>query len=330
MQASTKPSSETIQVGTASARPGEYATGYLECGEAVDGSSFKIPVHIVRGTKPGPTLWAQGACHGDEYDGTVAILRILAELDPNDMAGTFVAVPAANMAAYLNGTRISPLDGKDLNRHYPGDPNGTYTDRLSHLLLNEVSRVATHFVEHHGGGDTHDVVYYTLHCSHAGPTEEARAMCDAMGAETVWGSSDEWLKNSLFHRLHTAGIPAVLIECGGEGRLHPHNVQDHYDGLRNLMIHLEMLPNQEPRNVKPVKHRVTQADFFFSENGGLVELQVKRGDIIEKGQAIATISDLQGSVRETVRSAVDRGVILAIRTYGTVPSGGSIALIGKL
>lgn len=321
---------ETLQVGTASAALGERVAGFLQCGEDVAGNTYEIPVHIVRGTKAGPTLWAQGACHGDEYDGTLALLKLLSEINPETLAGSLVAVPAVNIAAFLNGTRASPLDGKDLNRHYPGDANGTYTDRLAHLLHEEVSRVADAFIEHHGGGNSHDVVYYTLYCSNPGPTEQARDMCDAMGAPIVWGSSDEWLKNSLFHRLHGKGIPAVLLECGGEGSLHPQNVQDHYDGLRNLMIHLGMMPGQEPRNVKPVEHRVTQADFFFSQSGGLVELKVRRGDVVEKGQPLATITDLNGHVRETVRSEVERGIILAVRTYGTVPAGGSIALIGRL
>lgn len=285
---------------------------------------------MVRGAQPGPVLWAQGACHGDEFDGTVAILRLLRELDPNSMNGSLVAVPVANMSAYLSSSRVSPIDLKDLNRFYPGDPQGTYTDRLASLLENEVSRVATHFIEHHGGGNSHDVVYYTLHCSHDGPTDTARAMCDAMGAPIVWGSKDEWLKNSLFHRLHRSGLPAVLLECGGEGRLHAQNVQDHYDGLRNLMIHLGMLPGHQPSNVKAVEHRVRRADFFFAEHGGLVTLQVRRGDLITEGQPMATITNLNGDVVETFRCRVERGIVLAIRTYGTVTSGGSVALVGQL
>lgn len=323
-------SKELLSVGTASASPGQRVTGYLTTGQNVDGSPIRIPVHIVRGAQPGPVLWAQGTVHGDEYDGAAAILRLLGELDPARMTGTLVAVPVANMSAYLNATRVSPVDGKDLNRFYPGNPQGTYTDRLAHVLQQEVSRVATHFIEHHGGGNTHDVVYYTLHCKHNGPTAEAQAMCDAMGAPIVWASADAWLQNSLFHGLHAQGIKAVLLECGGEGRLHAHNVQDHYDGLRNLMIHLGMLPGQERANVLPVEHRVKQADFFFSEQGGLVTLRVKRGDVVTKDQPIALITDLNGAVVETFRCRVDRGIILAIRTYGTVPSGGSVALVGQL
>ena len=323
-------SSDLLTVGTAAARPGQRATGHLVAGQHVDGSPIRIPLHLVCGAQPGPVLWAQGACHGDEYDGTAAILRLLGELDPARMAGSLVAVPVANLSAYLNASRVSPVDGKDLNRFYPGDPQGTYTDRLAHLLQQEVSRVASHFIEHHGGGNTHDVVYYTLHCSHPGPTEAVRAMCDAMGAPIVWASQDTWLQNSLFHRLHTQGIKAVLLECGGEGRLHRQNVQDHYDGLRNLMIHLGMLPGQAPANAQPVQHRVKRADFFFSEQGGLVTLLAGRGAVIERDQPLALITDLSGSVVETFRCRVDRGIILAIRTYGTVPSGGSVALVGQL
>lgn len=330
MNSATAASNEPIRVGSARAAPGERARGVLACGEDVGGSPYEIPVHIVRGRRPGPTLWAQGACHGDEYDGTLAILKLLNELDPDTLAGALVAVPAANIVAYRNASRASPLDGKDLNRHYPGDPHGTYTDRLAHLLHEEVPRVADAFVEHHGGGDTHDVVYYTLHCSHPGPTDRARAMCDAMGAPIVWASADTWLENSLFHRLHSRGVPAVLLECGGEGRLHRQNVQDHYDGLRNLMIHLGMLPGEEPRNVAPVEHRVTRADFCFSHHGGLVQLEAQRGDVLERGRPLATITDLDGRERETVRVEAERGIVLAIRTYGTVPAGGSVALIGQL
>jgi len=320
-----------LRVGTAAAGPGERASGYLTVGQATDGAPLRAPVHIVRGAADGPVLWAQGACHGDEYDGVRALLRLVAELEPASMRGTLVALPVANLSAYLHQSRTSPIDGKDLNRCYPGSPAGTYTDRLAHLLLETVRSVADAFVECHGGGDRFDVVFYTLHCDLPdGPAERAGEMCRAMGAPIVWQSGDPWLQGSLFFHLHRRGIPAALIEVGGEGRLYPNNVDDTHGALRRLMIHLGMLPEQAPPEARAVRHRVAAADFIPCNRGGLVEVVAGRGALVGRGDPLVRIVDLRGDVVDTVRCPVGRGIVLAIHTYGTVASGGPVALIGRL
>src|SRR4051794_8380342 len=95
---------------------------------------ISIPMYVATGPRDGPILTVLGAVHGDEYEGPVAIADLLAALPVREMAGTLLAVPVVNCPAYRAGQRANPADGKDLARCFPGDPDGTPTMQLAHVI----------------------------------------------------------------------------------------------------------------------------------------------------------------------------------------------------
>jgi len=124
---------EPLHIGNLSVAPGEAKRGVIPIGGDMYARERGIPIIVYRGAEDGPTLWLNGATHGDEPEGPFSIFLALRELDPQRMRGTVVAVPAMNVSAFAAGTRGDPLDSftYDMNRIYPGKPDGYPTERVA-------------------------------------------------------------------------------------------------------------------------------------------------------------------------------------------------------
>lgn len=318
-----------VTIGTATAERGQRADGWLHLGHRPDNSPIQTPIILINGGEDGPALWIQAGIHGDEYDGTVAIWRSLELVDPSTLRGTLILFPALNISAYQASARVSPIDGTDVNRVFPGDPRGTYTRRLAHLTETLIMEHADYLVDLHGGGNEFAVVYYTLF--HAAPNDAGRAserLAKSAGSHLVWASDDDWLRNGLFTRVTRAGIPAMLVECGGEGRLHEPNVADHTRSLVNMMRHLEMIDGQPDAPAESDYVMMRSADFFQSTQGGIITPLVALGDEVQKDQPLIQIRDLFGREVEVVTAPAGPAILLAINTYGTTNGGGSLGILG--
>jgi predicted deacylase len=318
-----------VEIGSARAERGQRAEGWLEIGRRPDNSAIGTPIILVNGAEDGPALWIQAGLHGDEYDGTVAIWRALEHVDPASLRGTLILFPALNSSAFEAASRVSPIDGLDLNRVFPGDPNGTYTRRLAHLVENLVMAHADFMVDLHGGGNEFGVVYYTLF--HAAPNEAGRAselLAKAAGSRLVWASNDEWLRSGLFTRVTRAGIGAMLVECGGEGRLHEQNVADHTRSLVNMLRHLRMIDGEPDAPAEADYVMMRSADFFQSTFGGVLTPLVRLGDEVQRGQPLVQIRDPFGREVEVVTAPAGPAILLAIKTYGTTNGGAPLGILG--
>jgi predicted deacylase len=318
-----------LKIGSARAERGQRAEGWLEIGRRPDNSEISTPVILVNGAEDGPALWIHAGIHGDEYDGTVAVWRALEHVDPATLRGALILFPALNSSAYQASARVSPIDGLDLNRVFPGDPNGTYTRRLAHLIENLVLAYADFMVDLHGGGNEFGVVYYTLF--HAAPNDAGRAserLAKAAGSRLVWASDDEWLRSGLFTRVTRAGIGAMLVECGGEGRLHEQNVVEHTRSLVNMMRHLRMIDGEPDAPAETDYVMMRSADFFQCGMGGVITPLVRLGDEVQQGQPLVQIRDLFGREVEVVTAPAGPAILLAIKTYGTTNGGAPLGILG--
>jgi uncharacterized protein len=143
----------TFRVGTAIATAGETARGVIPAGRDFDGE-IAIPVVVIHGMKEGPVLWVDGATHGDEPEGTMACWNLANQVEPTQLAGTLVLIPILNVAASRHGSRGNPLDrvNYDLNRTYPGKPNGRGTERLAWAYYQEFGPKANVNISLHSGG----------------------------------------------------------------------------------------------------------------------------------------------------------------------------------
>src|SRR6266481_4534222 len=138
-------------VGTASAAPGQKATGYLAVPAGVDAAT-NIPVVVVNGAKPGKVLALVSGAHGTEYASIIAIEKLISDLDPAQVTGTVILVPLVNVSSFEQKVpHVNPVDGKSMNRFYPGKPDGTQTERASYLITKEIVDRCDYLIDYHGG-----------------------------------------------------------------------------------------------------------------------------------------------------------------------------------
>ena len=143
-----------LNVGNLSAKPGQKTFGYLETAKSRSGLRLDVPVHLIAGAEPGPTLMLQGAIHGAEIIGSLAILDFVAKADPNTVRGNIIAVPVVNRAGFEMGTRGSLVDDRDISRLMPGNKNGSVSDQIAYVYFNEAIAQADVLIDFHAGART--------------------------------------------------------------------------------------------------------------------------------------------------------------------------------
>ncbi len=316
-------------IGTAKAEPGQLSRGVIPIGERTDGSSFDVPVILIRGKEQGPTLWVQACIHGDEYDGAAGLLRAISQIKPDQLKGTLIAITDLTVSGTQAYRRTNPIDDKDINRFFPGNPAGSFVEQTAYTVQKLVEEHADYLMDLHGGGNEFDVVYYTIF-PEAGneASRKSEAMARAAGSAIVWQSQDKWLVGGLFSNIVRKGIPCMLVECGGEGRLKEQNINDHCNSILNVMKHLHMIEGNPPTISQFVN--VKQADFTYSTRGGLYFTKVVRGQRVRKGDLLGEIVNFYGDTVETVRCKLENAIVLGTRTYGVTPSGENVVLLGDV
>lgn len=164
---------ETLVVGSVRAEPGAAARGFLD----VPGTPIRMPVTVVNGAAPGPRLGITAGVHGGEYPGIEAAIRTAAALDPRDVRGAVVIVHIVDVPAFQGRTiYVCPLDGKNPNRVFPGNPAGTASERLAHTLFTEVIARAEYYVDLHGGDLNEALIPFTILLESGHADVDARAM----------------------------------------------------------------------------------------------------------------------------------------------------------
>src|SRR5579862_3750876 len=127
-----------VTIGTATARSGEKATGFIQVPVGSDAAAA-VPVIVVNGAKPGPRLALVAGSHGTEYASIIALEKLAQSLNPAELSGTVVILPLINLASFAQKVpHLNPVDGKNMNRMYPGNPNGTQTERASWAIGKQV------------------------------------------------------------------------------------------------------------------------------------------------------------------------------------------------
>lgn len=297
-------------VGTAQVIPGEKTRGYLQVLTDTDGTSFQVPLLVAAGKVEGPTFWVQGCIHGDEYGGAASIIRFFQELDVSQLRGTFVGVPVTNLPSFKGRSRISPLDGANLNRIFPGNPEGTYSQRLAHTLLKTITETADYVIDLHSGGNALHVPYFVI-CKD-GETEAAKKslwLAERMGTNVIWSSvGDEVGQGIGTAHILKNGIPNVTVEVGG-GTVSEEHERLYKLAIENAMKALEMIPGEAPVQENYTVYK--KAHFFFAGAGGLFVPACEVGCVLKKGELIGSVMNLYGKVTEELLSPFDNAYIAA-------------------
>ena len=261
-----------LTVGTATARPGQRASGVIRIPAGSD-SATDIPVIIVNGAKPGPTLAVVAGAHGTEYASIIALEQLGPATDPAAMSGSLVILPLLNIASFTQKVpHVNPVDGKGLNRSYPGKTDGTQTDRISAAVAQVIDK-ADFVIDLHGGDIDENLRRYSYWPVTGKPEFDAktRAMALAFGLDHIIIQKNQGPAaagaTSLSRFAIDLGKPTLIAEAGHAGTTNAEDVDALVQGSDNLLRHLKMLAGE----VKPVEHPVWigQLTTVHSEQEGI-------------------------------------------------------------
>ena len=302
----------SVKIENIEARSGEKKTGYLSVGETAV-AAVQLPVAILNGPKPGPTLCISGGVHGFEYSSIVAVIRIVKDTDPATLSGTLVAVPVVNMSGFEArgpGGGISsfvqcPIDAVNINRIMPGNPDGSMAYQIAAAFMSRVVSKADYLIDCHGGDLNEELVpsVVTL-AGNEGPNKIAKEVL-ATSFDTEYIIEIEQAGGTTLESALALGKPAIVIEAGGHGRVLEDAVDLITNGIRNAMKRLKMLEGT-PTPTKQIVRRGWWS--VYVKRGGVCH-SVPIGARVKKGQQVAEVHDLFGERLETLESPVDGRVV---------------------
>src|SRR5215468_4908391 len=322
---------QPFAVGTASAGPGQKATGYLEVPAGVDGGT-NIPVAVVNGAKPGPVLALVTGAHGTEYASIIAVERLILELDPTKISGTIILIPLVNIASFEQKTpHVNPVDNKSMNRFYPGKSDGTQTDRASFLITKQIVDRSDYLIDYHGGDLDESLRSYAYWGPTGHPEQDhvSKEMVLAFGLDhiIIWSErpTDPNATRYLDNTATVRGKPSIVVEAGHAGTFETDDLNLLVDGTLSTMRALKMLPG-EPRFIEnPVW--IEKLSDVLADGPGIWYPLVKRGTYVSAGMKLGTITDFFGKVIAEPRAPVS-GVVLHVNAVPSLKKGDNIADLG--
>lgn len=312
-----------LKLGALSARPGERVYGKHDLNLA--GHATHVPVFLINGAHEGPTLVVTGGIHGAEYASIEAALRLGRSLDPARLHGRVLVVPIASMPAYkARAIYIVPVDGKNLNRQFPGNARGTAAEQLAYWLVENVIRQGDYYVDLHGGDMNEALVPFTLFQSGGDEATGARSleMARVFGIKYLVGSG---VKGSTVSAALELKIPGILPESGGQGIWEPHHINAHTEGLDRLMRHLKMIEGPEPEPRETIV--MNQFPWLRSEHDGCYYPSVRVGDTVRAGQSVGRVADFDGKTLQAIEAPVD-GTVLFLVTTLAINNGDPLLAVG--
>lgn len=314
-------------------------TGYVRLFHSVHESAYgfiPIPIVVVKNGE-GPTALLMSGNHGDEYEGQVALCRLAQELDASRIKGRVIIFPMANFPAGMAGRRTSPIDGGNLNRLFPGDPDGTVTQQIAYFICSEIVPLIDVLVDLHSGGSSLMYVPSVLSRRLEGAAgERALKFLKAFASPVAYlptasqGTGDERTLNGY---VSAQGKVALGTELGGSGTVTPAALKLAERGIRNTLVEMGILPESD-RIKADAPTRILEVGgnewFVYTPEPGVFEPLVELGDMVKEGQPAARIHFPETPWRAPVTAHFLRdGFVLCKRIPGRTARGDCLFHLGS-
>jgi N-alpha-acetyl-L-2,4-diaminobutyrate deacetylase len=294
-----------------------------------------IPIIVVKNGE-GPTLYLNGGSHGGEYEGTVCLLKLARELQPENVQGRVIIIPSLNLPAVMMGVRLSPIDNKDMNRVFPGQWDGTITQVIAHYVHETILPLCDAVLDLHSGGYSLDLApYISMHyLDDQDQMERTFAALRAFNAPLALVMQEFSGAGLLDYAVEGMGKIFLCAELGGGGRLAVHTLKVAEIGVRNLLKHFNIIEGD------PLTQGMGGTDTRFmeipnAENyhivtlSGIYESLFELGQWVEKDQILGYVHFADQPTREP-EQIVARcgGMLIGIRGPSQVTSGDCVAVVG--
>lgn len=310
---STTTAKEVFEIAGIEVKPGEFKTIELPSIKLYTDVDISMPVHVIRGKRPGPTVFISAAIHGDELNGIEIIRRLLDKKTLKSLKGILIAVPIVNVYGVLNQSRYLP-DRRDLNRSFPGSAKGTLAGRVAHLFLNEVVHKCDYGIDLHTGA---------IHRSNLPQIranlddDETREMAKAFGVPVLLNSNIR--DGSLRGAAGEQGVKVLLYEAGEALRFNELSIRAGVAGILNVLAYLGMIRKSvKHKNLEPFVAR--SSSWIRASSSGILHAVKQLGDFVEKGDLLAEIGDPLGFSKAPLYANVS-GIIIGKSNIPLVHEG---------
>jgi predicted deacylase len=313
----------TFRIGGVCSERGSKKTGFISVTETAT-SRVEMPVVIINGSEPGPKVCLTAGVHGGEYAGIEAVIRAINTIKPEELSGIVYAIPIVNMTAFesrgpqggLSTAFHCPIDRLNVNRVFPGHPDGTASHRIAYVLLNEVVAKCDYYMDFHGGDLCEDIFDHVI-IPRTGmeeidePCREILAPsfnCEMVSVTNLVDEASYWKEGVTTGTTSTMGaaakihkIPSLTSESGRYGRLIEEDIRFHFEGIINVLKNLEMMDGPKFKAQRQVSRTSYQVG---AKNGGLFyDLALDKR--VKKDQVIGEIRDVFGELKTTIKSPAD-------------------------
>jgi len=324
---------ERFIIGDISVESGEMRSGYLPV-PAKNGIETRIPVTVVNGSKPGKVLALVAGVHGYEYPPILSLYRLKDKIDPATLSGTLILVHIANLQSFQK--RIiyyNPNDWKNLNRVFPGDPDGTISQRVAYVLKQEVVDRCDYLIDMHCGDGNEALIPYTywMISGNKKLDELSKKMALAFGikyiiidqSRTKDLSESKYLGNTavLFKK------PAITTESGYLGKTDEESIVRNTKGILSVMRLLKMIEGEPDMVAEPVW--IDKYEVIYSDEDGLFYPLTEMGYYVKKGEMVGYLTDYLGNVVREFRAPFT-GIVLYIIDTPPANKGEPLFEVGSI
>lgn len=311
--------------------------GFLKLPISNDESAWgavMIPVTVIKHGE-GPTALLTGGNHGDEYEGMTALMKLASDLNAEQVQGRVIIVPMMNTPAAQAGRRTSPMDSGNLNRSFPGNPDGGVTEQIADYFTRYLVPMCDVVLDLHSGGRTLDIVPFAASHQLEDRDLQRRALegAKAFGAPTAMMMFELDAEKLFDTAVERQGKVFVATELGGGGTTTPERLKIAERGVNNFLIHFGLIDGELEGPDEPQVY-VDMPDascYVQSEHQGLLELTLALGEPVREGEVIARVYDMSRTGTAPIEYRAERsGLLVARRFPAQVGMGDTIAVIADI
>jgi len=319
----------SFKFGTTTVMPGDRKSFNLTI-KAPNGDTTYIPITILHGKTKGPVMGMVAGVHGYEYPPIIALQQLPKLVDPAKLHGTVILVHIANINAFFKRSVFyNPADGKNLNRSFPGNKNGTITECIAHTITTEVIARCNYFADVHAGDASEDLQPYVGYYGGGKQGAAARKMVEALGFPWAIGSDKAPAAGGITKYCSAEAvsrdIPTIAIEYGKLGQVTPEEGSFIANRLINVMRAIGLY--EGPPETYSLPFEVTRRTYIEAEHTGIFYPKFKSGALIRKGTVLGTITDVFGKTLQEIVSPVD-GFIIYMTVTPPITKGETLFSIG--
>ncbi|MCA9237996.1 MAG: succinylglutamate desuccinylase/aspartoacylase family protein [Planctomycetales bacterium] len=311
-----------IEVAGSIVQPGERKRLEIPVARLPTGTWLSLPIVVVNGAKPGPTVWISAAVHGDEVNGVEIIGQVLDETDPAGLAGCLLTVPIVNVFGFNAQSRYLP-DRRDLNRSFPGSPRGSLAGRLANLFMEEVVLKCQYGIDLHTGSNHRTnlpQIRANLH------DDESRALSEAFAAPVIMHAGA--IEGSLRKAATAAGIRTLVYEAGEPLRFDDAAIRLGRDGVLRVLAALKMRRAAPKRKVVH-SALVEKTAWIRARHSGILRLDTHLGARVTAKQKLGVVADVFGDDAWAIAAPED-GLVIGHTNNPLVQQGDAIIHLASM